>query len=151
MAQEDFGAHVLRSPTEGERLQPGVDALLREPEIRYSDVSVAVKKNVLGFEVAIDYPLLVEELQGKDDLGRVEARSLKLKSMFGLEHLKQVASLQEIQDETELGTRLECVVELNDEGAVRVRQYISFRLRVDYLPGLLNELLIEYLHSVVLP
>lgn len=48
-----------------------VDALLAEPEVGESAVALAVDDHIVGFQIPEDYHVLVQGLEGQDQLANV--------------------------------------------------------------------------------
>lgn len=64
-----FGGEIVRRTAERPR---NVGHLLGKPEISNFNVSVAIKEEIFGLEIAIDDVLGVEVFQGKCDFGGIE-------------------------------------------------------------------------------
>jgi hypothetical protein len=52
----------------------------RKAEIRYSEVSIAIEKQILGFEVSIYDVLSMKIIDGEDDAREIETRDICGKS-----------------------------------------------------------------------
>ena len=51
-------------------------ALLRQTEVRDTNMSLSIQKNILWFEVSVDDVLIVQGFDGANDLGAVQFRTV---------------------------------------------------------------------------
>ena len=99
--------------------------LLGQTEVRDLDVPLVVKEHVLGFEVAVDDPVLVEAAESLDQLGRIETCSSFAELRVLAQMVEQLTTVEEVHDEVELGGRLEGVMQLHNERTVDLLENVS--------------------------
>ena len=80
-----------------------------------------VKDNVIRLQISVNDVSLVEIFKGKQDLCSVKSSSIFVEPSLLSNYFTQVASRAEVQDEKQLGLRLEGVVEVDDERVLCVR------------------------------
>ena len=100
--------------------------------------------------LAVDDVVLVEVLEGEQDVRRVERRILEFESLAVANVEVQLAPHAVVQDEVEPVSVFEGVLELHDEGVLRPLKNASLREGVTHLAELPDALLLEHLHGIVL-
>jgi hypothetical protein len=129
---------------------------LGQPEIEHLDelavCPAGAEEDVLGFEVAVDDPLLVRRIQRVGDLRADRHRLSQWNSFFPLEAVGQRLALQVLHHEVELALRR--VAEVRDVHDVLVPDLID-RLGLGDEPrddvGILRQLRVDRLHGDLLP
>mmetsp|Transcript_39863 Transcript_39863/g.124626 ORF Transcript_39863/g.124626 Transcript_39863/m.124626 type:complete len:220 (+) Transcript_39863:1976-2635(+) len=123
LALEHLRRHVLRRAADRARAVLVVGVLIRrraellgEAEIRQADVGRAVEQEVLRLEVAVQDVHGVQELERERDLGHVELGRLGEQQPLLAQVEEELAALQVVHDEEELGVRLEGHLQPNHEG-----------------------------------
>lgn len=101
------------------------DSLLRKTKVGDSDVALSIEENVLWLQISIDNVVRMQasnrvyHLRGVD-LGPLLAE-LALLAQVG----EQLPSVQEVDEEVELGLRLEGVVQPHDVGVLDLLEDVS--------------------------
>mmetsp|Transcript_64395 Transcript_64395/g.153611 ORF Transcript_64395/g.153611 Transcript_64395/m.153611 type:complete len:211 (+) Transcript_64395:1818-2450(+) len=111
------------------------------PEIRQPDVPDAIQQDVLRLEVAVYDVHLMEVFQRQDQLRSVELGARVGELLLLCNVGEQLAPVDEIHDEAEVGGRLEREMQLHDEGMVHDLQHAPLGLCALDQPVLVNRLL----------
>ena len=83
-------------------------------------VPLRVEENILRLEVAIDDLEVMEVVEGRADLCRVQPRARLGEAPRRLEVEEELAAVAVVHDEVELGGRLEGEAQVDEEWVVRV-------------------------------
>lgn len=81
-AFEHLGSEVGHTPAEGFGSIVVEHTLLRESEVSKHGMPIDIEDDVFGLQVAVDDIILVEVLQGREDLGYVNSCILFWNSMI---------------------------------------------------------------------
>mmetsp|Transcript_32189 Transcript_32189/g.49219 ORF Transcript_32189/g.49219 Transcript_32189/m.49219 type:complete len:228 (+) Transcript_32189:573-1256(+) len=124
------------------------DPLLREAEIGYPNVTLGVQKDVLGFQISVDYVLGMQTTNCFYHFCSVQFSPLFAELALLAEVGEEFSSVEEVDEEVELGFGLESVAEANDVRVLDFLEDVSLSLGLDQ-QILLNELvLLQDLHCV---
>ena len=89
---------------------------LAQPKIGQFDVASVREEDVIGLEIPVDDVPLVEVLEGKRDLGDVEAGHLLVEEPVDGEQGLEVPADEVLHDEENVVRGLEAIEEADDEG-----------------------------------
>lgn len=81
-------------------------------------MTILVEQNILGLQVAIYYPLLMQTLNGKDDFTSVEPNSILIKSHFPTQMEKELPAIKKVNDHVQFFRSLEGVMHMDQKRAV---------------------------------
>lgn len=137
LSPEDFGRHVDGRPKHGFG-HVGLLQAFAEPEISELDDAL-VEEDVVGFEVAVHDVVLVEDLEGVDELLEDEEGLLFGNDPLLAENALKRASVAVLVDEVEVVGRLEHVDVLDD-----VLVLLDVRQNVDLVDRALLQLLVLF-------
>eukprot|EP00356_Strombidium_inclinatum_P013802 CAMPEP_0170495136 /NCGR_PEP_ID=MMETSP0208-20121228/15034_1 /TAXON_ID=197538 /ORGANISM="Strombidium inclinatum, Strain S3" /LENGTH=161 /DNA_ID=CAMNT_0010771279 /DNA_START=594 /DNA_END=1079 /DNA_ORIENTATION=+ len=110
-------------------------------------MTVGVQENVFWFKIAVDNSDPVEVAQGLDQLGCVDLGPLLIESLFTAEVREKLATVEVVDDEVELGLRLESEVQFNYVGAVHVLEDVPLGLGLHQQIALDELVLAQDLHG----
>jgi hypothetical protein len=91
-----------------------------------------IKKNILWLQVAINNIESVKTFQRTQQLCSVEASSIDIKSLFFLEMMEQLSSIDKRKNQIKFLGRLEGEFEWNDEGVIDLRKNRSLSQSVSH-------------------
>jgi len=89
-------------------------------------VAFGVQYNILRLQIAIDYAVTVQALQGQDDLSCVEAGSLFGEFRLLAQVEEELTSVKKINNEVEALWGLEGVMQLDDKWVINPFQNHAF-------------------------
>jgi hypothetical protein len=112
------------------------------------EVPLAIQKNVLGFQISIDYIVRVQLFQGQGDLRRVEAGGGLIEFLHPREMIEEFPTGRVVEHEVELVFRLEGVVKAHDERVVDGAQHAALGFRMLYLFALYDICFGQHFHCV---
>ena len=69
-----------------------------QSEVAQSDMSSIVKKDVLGFQVAVDDLEAMQALEGAEQLGSIETSTINVESLFSLKVMEQLSTIHKSQN-----------------------------------------------------
>ena len=121
-------SEVLRCATVRESLSSRLiclQALLWQAEVRDFHIALVVKQHIFRLEVSVDNAIWMQTTEAFNKLSGIEASPPLAKLLVLSQMVKQLASIQEIHHEVQLGWRLESVVQLHNKRTVDFLQYIS--------------------------
>ncbi len=108
-----------------------LQAQLAQPEVGDLDVTIDAEQNVLRFQVPVDDALLVQGVQGQEDLCSVESSSLLVEPVLLPQVEKQLSPLHEVQHHVQFLFRLKRVVQVYYERVFsHLLKNVSFGLGV---------------------
>jgi hypothetical protein len=90
--------------------------LLCQAVVRNLEVSVSFKENILGLEVPVDEAELMQVLHGKEDLRRIELRSLLCEFLALSQMREHLSASYEIHHKKDLFLRLEGELQTDQKG-----------------------------------
>jgi hypothetical protein len=125
-ASQNFGGHVERGAEHGVR-KLLIGEKLGEAEVSDFDFAV-VHEDVGEFEIAVHDLVLVECLEGIEDLDEELDRFLLGEGLVLLEVLGEVALVAVFEDEVEIVGSLLDVVELDDVSIIAGLEHLDFVL-----------------------
>lgn len=111
---DDLRCKVLGRSTEGVGAIALLDALLRQAEVRDAYVALAIEDDVLRLEVSVDDVTLVQGSDGVDHLSGVELGAVLRESLLAAEISEQFATVEKVNEEVQLGFRLEGKVQADN-------------------------------------
>jgi len=111
---EQLGRNVLRRAAEGGRAARLVDVLLGQAEVGEGDVPLVVHQNVLELEVSVHDALLVQVLEGGEQLGAVELSAGLLEGFGQAQVHKESACVVVVRDQVQLVLALEGEAQAHD-------------------------------------
>ena len=111
---------------------------LREPEVEDLDAAVFGDEEVLGFQVAMDDPLLVRRREPARDLGRV-VEHLAYRDPASGQPLAQRLAFEELRDDVRRAVVFAEVVDREDAGMVQRRRRARLLLEPAQPVGVLRE------------
>ena len=101
---------------------------------------MSVEKNILWFQVPIDYVLIVKLLDSDEDLGQVESRILESQAELLIDLEKELATWTKLEQEVQILLILHSIDKVNEETTMSL--ILSYR---DFLE---NRFLILYMLDV---
>ena len=101
---------------------------------------MAIEKNILWFQVPIDYVLIVKLLDSDKDLGQVESRILESQAELLIDLEKELATWTKLEQEVQILLILHSIDKVNEETTMSL--ILSYR---DFLE---NRFLILYMLNV---
>jgi len=124
---QHFGRQLRHTAAEGRLARVVLDFLLAEPEVRQLGMALLVQHHIVRLEVALDDVVLVQVLDGQQDLGDLELGRVLVKLLELVLDLPQVAARALLHDEEQLLASLEGPEELHDEigGARMLRSVLA--------------------------
>lgn len=124
---DDFGGEVLWGSAETICFIVESNALLGKTEVSYPNVALRVQENIFGLQVSVDDAVRVQAANGLDHLGSVDLGSELVELAFFSQICEHLASIEEVDDEVELGFGLEGVVQTHDVRIFDILQNVSLR------------------------
>ena len=145
---DHFRGQVLGSSTEsvGHAILRLFD--LTQAKISHLDVTLRVEKYVFRLQISIDDTVLVEVLEGEDDLGGIEPSSVFTESNLVAQMEEEFSTIEEVCDEVEALSRLEGVMELDHERVIDLLHDIALDLCIVHLIRSNDKVFLERLNSV---
>jgi hypothetical protein len=109
---------------------------LAETEIAEGDVTGVIEEDVLGLEVTVDDLEAVQAFKRAQQLCSVEPGTVDVESLFSLQMVEQLSTVDECEDQVQLFRRLEGELQGNDERVVDLCQHRSLCKGMgDFGPG----------------
>ena len=121
----DFRSEILWRAAEAIRSISLLDALLGQTKVRNTNVTLAVKQNILRLEVAIDDISVMECTNGNNHFSNVHSRSLFGEALLLAQIGKQLTTVQEVNEEVQLDVSLERVVQADDIRVLHLLEDVS--------------------------
>ena len=90
-----------------------------------------IEQNILRLEIPIDDTVGVEAPECFDELSCIEASPPLAKLLIFAQVVEQLAAIEEIHDEVELGGRLERIVQFYDKWTVNLFEDVPLSLRLN--------------------
>eukprot|EP01139_Manchomonas_bermudensis_P005649 Amastigsp_a175486_287.p2 type:complete len:380 gc:universal Amastigsp_a175486_287:226-1365(+) len=151
VALENLWRKILGGSAERPRGLALAHALFAEPKVCDAHVAFVRDQNVLGLEIAVHNVEAVEVLERARQLGSVELTALGREADFLLEMEEQLAAVDVVEDEIQLGVALERELEADNERVVDAPKDPLLCARVLDLVALDDGVLGEHLHGVETP
>ena len=111
-------------------------------------MTILIQDHVVWLQIPVYDVSLVQIIQRKQYLSRVQSRPVLRELPFSLQDLAQVAAVTEVQDQEQFGLGLEGVVEVHDERVFGIRQHVAFSLGVSYQILTHDLLFAQHFHGV---
>lgn len=124
----DLRSQILRSPAVRISARSSLvclQTLLGKTEVRDLDIALVVKKHILWLEIPVNDTILMQAAEPLHELSCVETGPPFTELLVLSQVVKQFSTIQEIHHEIQLGRRLECVMQLDDERTIDLLQDIS--------------------------
>lgn len=96
-----------------------------EAEIAEGDMTGIIEENILGLEITVDDLEAVQAFKRTQQLCSVESGAIDIESLFPLQVVEQLSTVDECQNKIQLFRRLERKFQRNDEGIVDLCQHRS--------------------------
>ena len=149
LSVQDLWGQVLgRAAQRVGTLRRVMHSFFGQAEVHQLNMSLAIQKNVLGFQISIDYIVRVQLFQGQGDLRRVEAGGGLIEFLHPREMIEEFPTGRVVEHEVELVLRLEGVVKAHDERVVDGAQHAALGFRMLYLFALYDICFGQHFHCV---
>ena len=95
----DFWSHVFDCATVSERPVTGIDLFFAKSKVDKFNVAIGVEHDVLRLQIAKNNAKPVKVAEGERDLRQIHFRFRLFQNPLPLEHHKQLAALNVLQDQ----------------------------------------------------